>query len=187
MPVRSMHERLPAERYDLIVIGSGAAGLSSALSAAQQGLNVCVLEVSEYIGGTSAWSGGWMWIPQNHMSCDSYVPLDFLPPVEPGEYGKLYEIRTYQPTLNGLAPTIEKWREAVPVREQYSHLTCAMYSLDGPTRFMQIWPYESASARAEARGKSVADGNWRPAGGPAFLRPEMKSTLAIPMAFSPLK
>lgn len=120
-------------------------------------------------------------------SCDSYVPLDFMPPVEPGEYGKVYEIRTYQPTLNGLAPTIEKWREAVPVREQYSHLTCAMYSLDGPTRFTQIWPYESANARAEARGKSVADGNWPPAGGPAFLRPEMKSTLAIPMAFSPLK
>lgn len=120
-------------------------------------------------------------------SCDSYVPLDFMPPVEPGEYGKVYEIRTYQPTLNGLAPTIEKWREAVPVREQYSHLTCAMYSLDGPTRFTQIWPYESANARAEARAKSVADGNWPPAGGPAFLRPEMKSTLAIPMAFSPLK
>jgi succinate dehydrogenase/fumarate reductase flavoprotein subunit len=120
-------------------------------------------------------------------SCDSYVPLDFMPPLEPGEYGKVYEIRTYQPTLNGLAPTIEKWREAVPVREQYSHLTCAMYSLDGPTRFTQIWPYESANARAEARAKSVADGNWPPAGGPSFLRPEMKSTLAIPMAFSPLK
>jgi len=222
MPVHSIHDRRPAERYDLIVIGSGAAGLSSALSAAQMGLKVCVVEASEYIGGTSAWSGGCMWIPQNHLanaagiadsceqvltylrsvanrhqaadpfnsgdlllnySCDSCVPLDFMPPVEPGEYGKVYEIRTYQPTLNGLAPTIEKWREAVPVREQYSHLTCAMYSLDGPTRFTHIWPYESANARAEARAKSVADGNWPPAGCPAFLRPEMKSTLAVPMAF----
>jgi hypothetical protein len=122
-----------------------------------------------------------------HYSCDSYKALDFMPEIEPGEFGKVYEIRTYQPTLNGLAPTIEKWREAVPKRVEYSPLTIAMYSLDGPTRFTQIWPYDSANARAEARGKSVADGVWPPAGGPAFLRPEMESTMAIPMPFSPLK
>lgn len=122
-----------------------------------------------------------------HYSCDSYKALDFMPEIEPGEFGKVYEIRTYQPTLNGLAPTIEKWREAVPKRVEYSPLTIAMYSIDGPTRFTQIWPYESANARAEARGKSVADGVWPPAGGPAFLRPEMESTMAIPMPFSPLK
>lgn len=120
-------------------------------------------------------------------SCDTYKPLDFMPEVEAGEFGQVYEIRTYQTTLNGLAPTIEKWRDAVPVREKYSPLTIAMYSIDGPTRFTQIWPYASADARAEARAKSVAEGAWPPKGGPEFLRPNMLSTLAIPMPFSPLK
>ena len=120
-------------------------------------------------------------------SVDTYEPLDFLPPVQPGEYGKVYELRTYQPTLDGLAPTIEKWREAVPPRVEYSPLTMAMVSVDGPTRFTQLWPYESANHRAETRAKTVAEGVWPPKGGPDFLRPNMVSTLLIPMPFSPLK
>lgn len=120
-------------------------------------------------------------------TADSYIPLDFTLPVVPGEYGKVYEIRTYQPKLNGMAPTIEKWREAVPVRTGYSPLTIAMYSLDGPTRFTQIWPYASANHRAEIRAKTVADGIWPPKGGPAWLTGEMTSTLAVPLPYSPLK
>ncbi|PRX09089.1 NIPSNAP family protein [Martelella mediterranea] len=118
---------------------------------------------------------------------DSYIPLDFTLPVTPGEYGKVYEIRSYQPKLNGMGPTIDKWREAVPVRAGYSPLSIAMYSLDGPTRFTQIWPYESANHRAETRAKTVADGIWPPKGGPDWLTPEMTSTLAMPLPFSPLK
>ena len=54
--------------YDLIVLGSGAAGLTAALSAAEHGATVLVVEKGEKIGGTSAWSGGQIWIPCNpHM------------------------------------------------------------------------------------------------------------------------
>ena len=118
---------------------------------------------------------------------DSYIPLDFTLPVTPGEYGKVYEIRTYQPKLNGMAPTIGKWADALPVRTEYSPCSIAMYSLDGPTRFTQIWPYESANHRAEMRAKTVADGIWPPKGGPDWLSAEMTSTLAVPLPFSPLK
>ncbi|TYL48835.1 NIPSNAP family protein [Marinomonas sp. IMCC 4694] len=118
---------------------------------------------------------------------DSYIPLDFMPAVETGEFGPVYEIRTYHTKLNGLAPTIEKWREAVPPRTEYSALTIAMYSLDGGPRFTQIWPYKSANERAEIRAKTVAEGVWPPKGGPDWLTPNMTSTLAMPMAFSPLK
>ncbi|TBU90050.1 hypothetical protein DNJ95_18450 [Stutzerimonas kirkiae] len=49
----------------LIVIGSGAAGLSAALSAAQAGARVRVLEASDRLGGTTAFSGALLWAPGN--------------------------------------------------------------------------------------------------------------------------
>ncbi len=51
---------------DVLVIGSGAAGLSGALAAAAGGLKVLVAEKSRYVGGTTAMSGGCTWIPCNH-------------------------------------------------------------------------------------------------------------------------
>lgn len=53
---------------DLVVIGSGASGLTAALTAASLGLDVIVLEKDRQFGGTSAWSGGWMWIPRNPLA-----------------------------------------------------------------------------------------------------------------------
>lgn len=53
-------------RYDLIVLGSGAAGLTAALTARLAGLSCLVLEHAETIGGTSARSSGTVWIPANH-------------------------------------------------------------------------------------------------------------------------
>ena len=51
--------------YDLVVLGSGAAGLTAALTAAENGAKVLVVEKGEKLGGTSAWSGGQIWIPCN--------------------------------------------------------------------------------------------------------------------------
>ena len=53
---------LPPE-VDLLVAGSGAAGLTAALTAARSGLSVLVVESAERWGGTSAISGGRVWIP----------------------------------------------------------------------------------------------------------------------------
>lgn len=50
---------------DVLVIGSGAGGLSTAVSAAHRNLNVLVVEKEPVYGGTTARSGGWMWIPCN--------------------------------------------------------------------------------------------------------------------------
>ncbi len=54
-----------SDEYDLIVVGSGAAGLSAACTAAAQGKRVLVVEASDCVGGTTAISGGMVWIPAN--------------------------------------------------------------------------------------------------------------------------
>lgn len=53
---------------DLLVIGSGAGGLSAAVTAAHLGQKVLVAEKDAQFGGTTAWSGGWMWIPRNPLA-----------------------------------------------------------------------------------------------------------------------
>lgn len=53
---------------DLLVIGSGAGGLGAAVVAAELGLRVLVVEKEPAFGGTTAWSGGWMWVPRNPLA-----------------------------------------------------------------------------------------------------------------------
>ena len=48
---------------DVLVIGSGAGGLSTAITAAKHGLDVVVVEKEAHFGGTTAYSGGVLWIP----------------------------------------------------------------------------------------------------------------------------
>lgn len=50
---------------DVLVVGTGAGGLLSALRAADLGLSTMVVEKSAFLGGTSAMSGGGIWIPAN--------------------------------------------------------------------------------------------------------------------------
>jgi len=64
------------ETCDLLVVGSGAGGLSAAVTAAWLGLDVLVIEKEPEFGGTTAWSGGWMWIPRNPLALEAGIRED---------------------------------------------------------------------------------------------------------------
>ncbi|CAM4525646.1 3-oxosteroid 1-dehydrogenase [Nocardia ninae] len=51
--------------YDVVVVGSGAAGMTAALTAAHHGLSVVLIEKAAHYGGSTARSGGGVWIPGN--------------------------------------------------------------------------------------------------------------------------
>lgn len=55
------------DTFDVIVVGSGCAGMTSALVAAHGGARVAVVEKADQLGGTTAAGGGVMWAPDNHL------------------------------------------------------------------------------------------------------------------------
>jgi succinate dehydrogenase/fumarate reductase flavoprotein subunit len=64
---RRTSRRAPEGKRDLVcdvlVIGSGAGGLAAAVTAGHHGLDVIVAEKAPVFGGTTAISGGWIWVP----------------------------------------------------------------------------------------------------------------------------
>jgi len=85
---------------DLLVVGSGAGGLSAAVTAALHGLSVVVVEKDAQFGGTTAWSGGWMWVPRNPLARAAGIDEDIAQPLsylrhELGEHFDEALARTY--------------------------------------------------------------------------------------------
>ncbi|MFN2538236.1 MAG: FAD-dependent oxidoreductase [Mycobacteriales bacterium] len=108
--------------HDVVVVGTGAAGLTGALRAATRGFRVLVLEKDEVVGGTAALTGGGLWAPTN--TCL----------VELGVQHSLEEAQTYldhtvgdrtprsmqQAFLHAAAPTID-WLATLGVRFNRLH------------------------------------------------------------------
>jgi 3-oxosteroid 1-dehydrogenase len=57
------------ETFDWVVIGSGAGSMASALVMRQAGKSVLILEKTPFVGGTTAKSGGVIWVPNNRFIC----------------------------------------------------------------------------------------------------------------------
>ena len=92
-------------RYDVIVLGTGAAGLTAAVRAAADGARVGLFERAEQVGGTSAWSGGVAWLPNNRHEAEA------------GFADSREEVLTYLESLShGLIerPMIEAFADTAP-------------------------------------------------------------------------
>jgi hypothetical protein len=121
------------------------------------------------------------------LSMDTYVSFPFMPPMAAGQYGPIFEVRTYVLKPDGLLATIELWRQSAPGRAALSPLLAAMHSITGTVaRFMHIWPYSDLNERARMRAQAVADKLWPPPGGPDHLA-MMQSDIYLPADFSPTR
>ncbi len=58
---------------DVLVVGTGASGMSAAVTAAFNGLEVLVVEKEARYGGTTARSGGWLWIPGTRLATEQGI------------------------------------------------------------------------------------------------------------------
>lgn len=68
----------------MVVVGAGAAGMSAALAAGRRGLDTILVEKSSYFGGSTARSGGGVWIPRNYALAEAKQ-------VDPGEAARASE------------------------------------------------------------------------------------------------
>lgn len=143
----------------------------------------CIAEREQIAGDASPFGIG---DKLTAMTFESYKAFPDLPVLTEGALGPCYEVRTYELQQGGLAPTLKLWAEAHKARSAFSPLAIALYSLEGTARITHIWPYRSLEERATARAESVKAGAWPPVGGPAWLKPAMKSQIFLPAAFSPL-
>ena len=59
---------------DLLVVGSGGGGMTATLIGKLEGLDALILEKTEYFGGSTALSGGFVWVPDNYVMADAGLP-----------------------------------------------------------------------------------------------------------------
>lgn len=107
--------------FDLVVLGSGAAGFAAATTAACRGLSVLLVEKAETFGGTSAISGGAVWVHGTDQARAAGVQ-------DNAEAVRTYLKRTIGPGYRAelIEAYIERGAEALRYLEQHSELQYAL-------------------------------------------------------------
>ena len=133
---------VPPARRDVLVVGSSAGGLSAAVTAASLGLNVIVVEKEAVFGGTTAWSGGWLWIPRNPLAVAAGI-------VEDAEAPRTYLRHELGPHYD--ETRVEAFLEQGPRMIDFFQRETAVMFIDGNA----IPDFHGASPGAREGGRSV--------------------------------
>src|SRR5258706_11157758 len=118
------------ENFDFVIVGSGAGSLCAALHQRSVGKSVVVLEKTDLIGGSTARSGGVMWIPNNPFMKQDGVPDSY------------EQARTYLDSVIGNPPDAPG---ATPAR-RHAYLTTAPQAIEFlvgqgiKLRRIRLWP-----------------------------------------------
>ena len=122
-----------------------------------------------------------------HMQSEVVVPFPFVPALQPGTMGPIFEMRYYTIKAGTLPDLIKRWEGAVPARIKLSPLALAGHVEFGEAnRYIHVWAYESLDQRAAIRNKAREMGVWPPPGGGDSLLTQANKIL-LPAAFSPLQ
>lgn len=156
------------ETFDWVVVGSGGASMCSALRMREAGKSVLIVEKTEYVGGTTARSGGVMWIPNN-----PFMQRD-------GVDDSFEQALLYLDTLIGDDPTAKgatRLRREVYLRESLAMLALLQRSGIRQHR-AKYWPdYHTELPGASEAGRTVLPipfninqlGPWKTKLRPGFL------------------
>ena len=80
MPVSTPNASQGTVEVDALVVGAGAAGMTAALVASLEGLDVLLCEKSDRVGGTTATSAGTIWVPGSRQSREAGFTDDVAEP-----------------------------------------------------------------------------------------------------------
>lgn len=138
----SVAGQIPETTVDVLVVGSGAGGMSAAIAAACAGLEVLVVEKEPKIGGSTARSGGWLWVPGNHLARRAGVDDDV-------EAARLYLRTLAGPHFD--AARVDAFLEHAPrMLEFFERESCVRFV------FGSGYPdYEAALPGGAAQGRSI--------------------------------
>jgi succinate dehydrogenase/fumarate reductase flavoprotein subunit len=158
------------EIFDAVVVGSGGGALTAALLAAEGGASVVVVEKDEFIGGTTAVSGGDMWIPNNRFVADRDSREDAIAYIT-----RLSDGRVTDPSLIELyvdkAPEAFEWLLANTGYDSEPHIQLDdYYSVTGNRipgvrhfpRTCAVKPYPAGAELGEELARKIASGPWIP-------------------------
>ena len=116
---------------DVLVVGSGAAGLSAAIAARKQGLDVLLVEKEPHLGGTSAISGGWLWVPGNKQGVAQGDTREDAEAYIKALAGESYDAAAVKTFLDGVPEALDFFERETDVEFVYPQ-TAPDYQMEAP-------------------------------------------------------